>query len=78
MDLLLRRAEKLDIPIHSPCQATAIDRDGAGDRSRVRFDDGRLIAPDLNIGADGRMNSIARQFRTGDRRPVFQRFLNWI
>lgn len=76
LDLLLRRTEKLDIPIHFSCQATAIDPDG--DQSLVRFDDGRLMAPDLIIGADGRMSSIARQFITGDSRPVFQKFLNWI
>lgn len=76
IDLLLRRAEKLDIPIHFSCQATAIDPDG--DQCRVRFDDGRFIAPNLIIGADGRMSSIARQFITGDSRPVFQKFLNWI
>ena len=67
---------ELDIPIHFSCQATTIDPDG--DQSFVRFDDGRFIAPDLIIGADGRMNSIARQFITGDSRPGFQRFLNWI
>lgn len=76
MSLLLRRAETCGVPIWYSCPATAIQRTGS--RCQVKFADGASISPDLIIGADGRMNSIARQFVTGDNRPVFQRFVNWI
>ncbi|MBG0872214.1 FAD-dependent monooxygenase [Burkholderia cenocepacia] len=57
--------------------ATAIDT-GADGRAVVRFDNGTTIAPDLVIGADGRMNSVARRHVVGDNTPVYQGFVNWI
>jgi len=46
--------------------------------SRIEFDNGRHVQADVVIGADGRMNSIARRFVHGDNRPVYQGFINWI
>jgi len=46
--------------------------------SQVHFDNGSHIQADLIIGADGRMNSIARQFVNGDNQPVYQGFINWV
>lgn len=57
--------------------ATAIDA-GTDGRAVVRFDNGTAIAPDLVIGADGRMNSVARRYVVGDATPVYQGFVNWI
>ncbi|KML59165.1 monooxygenase [Burkholderia cepacia] len=57
--------------------ATAIDT-GPDGRAVVRFDNGTAIAPDLVIGADGRMNSVARNHVVGSNTPVYQGFVNWI
>ncbi|WP_423380758.1 FAD-dependent oxidoreductase [Burkholderia sp. LMG 32019] len=57
--------------------ATAIET-GTDGRTVVRFDNGTEIAPDLVIGADGRMNSVARRYVVGHNTPVYQGFVNWI
>ncbi|HDR9501402.1 FAD-dependent oxidoreductase [Burkholderia cepacia] len=57
--------------------ATAIET-GTDGRAVVRFDNGTTIAPDLVIGADGRMNSVARHYVVGHNAPVYQGFVNWI
>ncbi|WP_241301340.1 FAD-dependent oxidoreductase [Burkholderia stabilis] len=57
--------------------ATTIDSAPDG-RAVVRFDNGTEIAPDLVIGADGRMNSVARRHVVGSNTPVYQGFVNWI
>lgn len=57
--------------------ATAIDA-GPDGRAVVRFDNGTAISPDLVIGADGRMNSVARRHVVGSNTPVYQGFVNWI
>ncbi|BAX61197.1 FAD-dependent oxidoreductase [Burkholderia stabilis] len=57
--------------------ATAIDAWPDG-RAVIRFDNGTEIAPDLVIGADGRMNSVARRHVIGSNTPVYQGFVNWI
>lgn len=44
----------------------------------VKFDNGQQIQPDIVIGADGRMKSMARKFVNGDNKPIYQGFINWI
>ncbi|MDV6030857.1 MAG: monooxygenase [Phycisphaera sp. RhM] len=76
MRVLLRRVEQDDIPIHYEMPVTSIVETGA--TSRVQFADGTTIAPRMVVGADGRMNSIARRYILPDNRPAFQGFANWI
>ena len=38
----------------------------------------RALEPDLVIGADGRMSSVARAHVAGGNAPVYQGFVNWI
>lgn len=76
MQILLQRVEKLGVHIHYNTNAIAIEEADRG--CRVLFSDGHSIVPDIVIGADGRMNSVARQYVTGDNRPQFQGFVNWI
>ncbi|EMI52642.1 FAD-dependent monooxygenase [Rhodopirellula sallentina] len=76
MRVLLQRAEECGILIAFNTHATAIER--TGDHCRVLFADGTSISPTLIIGADGRMDSKARQYTTKDNRPVYQGFVNWI
>ncbi|NQZ81224.1 MAG: FAD-dependent monooxygenase [Colwellia sp.] len=47
-------------------------------QAEVIFDNGKRITADVIIGADGRMNSIARQYVNLDNKPVYQGFINWV
>lgn len=55
----------------------AVDLDDSG-RAVALFENGERISPDLLIGADGRMNSVARSFVAGDNKTIYQGFVNWI
>jgi 2-polyprenyl-6-methoxyphenol hydroxylase-like FAD-dependent oxidoreductase len=44
----------------------------------VQFSHGKIIEPDIIIGADGRMNSLARMYVNEDNSPIYQGFVNWI
>ncbi|MCA8092355.1 FAD-dependent monooxygenase [Burkholderia anthina] len=75
--VLARHVAARGIEVRFGHRATAIDG-GADGRVVVHFDNGNAIAPDLVIGADGRMNSVARRYVVGDDTPVYQGFVNWI
>ncbi|ALX15345.1 monooxygenase [Burkholderia cepacia JBK9] len=75
--VLARHLAARGIDVHFGHGATSIDA-GTDGRAVVRFDNGTTIAPDLVIGADGRMNSVARRHVIGDNTPVYQGFVNWI
>ncbi|QDT08044.1 FAD-dependent urate hydroxylase [Rubripirellula lacrimiformis] len=76
MRILVGRADELGIPIHYGADAAMID--GVQDGNRVHFSDGTSTLADLVVGADGRMNSVARRYVVGNNQPVFQGFVNWI
>ncbi|MDQ8033994.1 MAG: FAD-dependent monooxygenase [Bordetella sp.] len=76
-DVLLEHAGRAGIPVAFGRRAVAIELDADG-RAVAQFDDGASIRPDLLIGADGRMGSVARKFVAGDNTPVYQGFVNWI
>ena len=46
--------------------------------SKIQFVNGSAVQADLVVGADGRMNSVARAFVNGDNTPIYQGFVNWI
>ncbi|VWC62058.1 monooxygenase [Burkholderia lata] len=75
--VLARHVAAHDIEVCFGHCATAIDT-GTDGRAVVRFDNDVAITPDLVIGADGRMNSVARRYVVGDATPVYQGFVNWI
>ena len=75
--VLLDHAARQGIPVEFGHQAVAIELDTHG-RAVARFENGASIRPDLLIGADGRMESVARKFVAGDNTPVYQGFVNWI
>ncbi|OMH34057.1 flavoprotein monooxygenase acting on aromatic compound [Motiliproteus sp. MSK22-1] len=77
MSLLLRRMAALDISLQYGCMATAIEPIEKG-KTQLCFDNGESLIADLVIGAEGRMNSMTRQYVHGDNRPVYQGFINWI
>lgn len=75
--VLARHVAAHDIEVYFGHCATAIDA-GTDGRTVVHFDNGATITPDLVIGADGRMNSVARRYVVGNATPVYQGFVNWI
>ncbi|WP_245626259.1 FAD-dependent monooxygenase [Stenotrophomonas humi] len=75
--VLLDHVARVGIPVEFGHRAVAIELDESG-RGVALFENGERIRPDLLIGADGRMNSVARSFVAGDNRPIYQGFVNWI
>ncbi len=47
-------------------------------QAQLELESGQTVQGDLILGADGRMNSLARAYVNGDNQPVFQKFINWI
>ncbi|MER2490838.1 FAD-dependent monooxygenase [Catenovulum sediminis] len=80
MRILTQRAYELGILIHYQHNVQSLSENITEHKQNtaVHFTNGRTIHPDVIIGADGRMNSMARLFVTGDHKPVFQKFINWI
>ena len=58
------------------------DEDGGAvpknSQAQLELENGQTVQGDLILGADGRMNSLARTYVNGDNKPVFQKFINWI
>ncbi|AOY90772.1 monooxygenase [Cupriavidus sp. USMAA2-4] len=75
--VLLDHAARAGIPVAYGHRTVAIDLDAVG-KAVARFENGVSIRPDLLIGADGRMDSVARGFVAGHNTPVYQGFVNWI
>lgn len=76
-EVLLDHAARAGIPVEFGRRAVAIELDTHG-RAVAHFENGASIRPDLLIGADGRMDSVARKFVAGDNTPIYQGFVNWI
>jgi 2-polyprenyl-6-methoxyphenol hydroxylase-like FAD-dependent oxidoreductase len=66
--VLLEHAARAGIPVEFGHRAAAIELDAHG-RAVAHFENGVSIRPDLLIGADGRMDSVARKFVAGDNTP---------
>lgn len=77
MRILNERVKELGIQINYGCNVCDITGNGSG-RAVVHFESHAAIEPDAVIGADGRMNSIARRYVNGDSTPVYQGFINWV
>lgn len=75
--VLLAHVARAGIPVEFGYRAAAIELDASG-RAVAWFENGKSIRPDLLIGADGRMDSVARRFVAGDNAPIYQGFVNWI
>ncbi|MGH1541517.1 MAG: FAD-dependent monooxygenase [Arenicella sp.] len=77
MKILSDRSLELGIPIHYRHELVSINHN-ASNKTRVHFSNGKQIHADIIIGADGRMNSVARQYVNRHNQPVYQGFINWI
>lgn len=75
--VLLHHVAQAGIPVEFGHRAVSIDLDSGG-KAVVRFESGESIRPDLLIGADGRMDSVARRFVAGCNAPIYQGFVNWV
>lgn len=76
-EVLLDHAARAGIPVEFGHRAVAIELDAYG-KAVVHFENGASTRPDLLIGADGRMDSVARKFVAGYNTPSYQGFVNWI
>lgn len=63
--VLLGHAARAGIQVAFGHRAVAMELDALG-KAVAQFDNGVSIRPDLLIGADGRMDSVARRFVAGD------------
>ncbi len=75
-NLLVSKLNALGVSIKYGYEVTNINKNESC--INIRFKNGQKASADLVIGADGRMSSIARKYVTGDNKPTFQRFINWI
>ncbi len=75
--VLLGELSRLGVEVKYSHAVVGIEAEGEG-RTRITFQNGEQLTPDIAVGADGRMNSLARQFVHGDNAPVYQGFINWI
>ena len=75
--VLLDELTRRGVEVHYNHRATWVETGDHG-QVRVNFENGLQLTPDIVIGADGRMHSIARQFVNGNNTPIYQGFINWI
>ena len=76
MSILIQRTIELDINIHYEYEVIKLlDNDL---NTSVHFSNGRVIQPDVIIGADGRMKSVTRKYVSGSNEPIYQGFINWV
>ncbi|MFV2059162.1 MAG: FAD-dependent oxidoreductase [Gammaproteobacteria bacterium] len=76
-DIFLNKIQQLNIVIHFNHQISEIESH-TENTAVVHFTNGNTIEADIIIGADGRMNSIARKYVTGCNKPVYQGYVNWV
>lgn len=74
--ILIQKVEELNIPIYYDYEASLIT--SQGNRTAVTFNNKIKIDADIIIGADGRMNSVARQFVNENNTPIYQNVVNWV
>ncbi|MFY0683163.1 MAG: FAD-dependent monooxygenase [Balneola sp.] len=76
MSILIQRTIEFDINIHYAHEVIELlDNDL---NTSVHFSNGRVIQPDVIIGADGRMKSVTRKYVNGSNEPIYQGFINWV
>jgi FAD-dependent urate hydroxylase len=76
LDLLVRAVLKKGIALHFNHTLSHF----IPERTKLTavFQHGHSCTSDFVIGADGRMNSIARRVVTGENAPSYQGFVNWV
>ncbi len=75
--ILINHSSKNKIKIHYDYPVVDI-KTQKDNTAEVYFNNQNKINADIIIGADGRMNSIARQYVTGNNNPIYQGYVNWV
>lgn len=75
-NILLTKVEELNIRIHY--NHNTLQLSYQKNRTSISFENKIKTNADVIIGADGRMDSIARKFVNGNNTPIYQNFVNWI
>jgi len=76
MNILIQRTVELNIDIHYDHEAIKISNENTN--TVIQFSNSKVIQPDIIIGADGRMRSLARKYVNGSNSPIYQGFINWV
>lgn len=76
MNILIQRTVELNIDIHYDHEAIKISNENTN--TVIQFSNSKVIQPDIIIGADGRMKSLARKYVNGSNSPIYQGFINWV
>ena len=76
MNILIQRTIELNIKVHYGHNVIKISNENS--ITEVHFSNGIMIQPNIIIGADGRMKSLARKYVSGNNSPIYQGFINWI
>lgn len=77
MNILADCAIELNIKVHYQHDVVSLSDKDNGNASLL-FSNGNDIAPDIIIGADGRMNSLTRKYVNTENTPIYQGFINWV
>jgi len=77
MKILFEKTLELKIPIYFNHKLTSIETINK-EQSQLTFEHGHELISDMVIGADGRMNSLARKYVNGENLPIYQGFINWV
>ncbi len=75
-NILLQKIKELNITINYNHNATRISHQF--NTTNIHFVTKSTVKAVIVIGADGRMNSIARHYVNGNNTPIYQNFVNWI
>ncbi len=75
-NILLEKINELNISINYNHNALSIS--SQDNTVSINFENDISINAKIVVGADGRMNSIARQYVNENNTPVYQNFVNWI
>lgn len=74
---LQQKVTELRIGLQNNSTVKSIEDTGTGN-SFLRLDDDSTIQVDIIIGADGRMNSIAKKYVQSSNVPIYQNYINWV
>jgi 2-polyprenyl-6-methoxyphenol hydroxylase-like FAD-dependent oxidoreductase len=77
MSILTQRALDLNITIHYQHKVTSVVKNQNA-KVVITFSNNKQIVPDVIVGADGRLNSLTRQYVNNHNTPIYQGFINWI
>lgn len=77
MNILGEHAKKLGIEIRYNAEVKSMTT-RPDNLAQAHLKNGQVIEADVFMGADGRMNSVARQYVLGNNKPVYQGFINWV